>query len=53
MNILYFSWSLGSALDPVLLEAWLTAVAPYVRSGPVQWKTIPQMYDAYMAWEAG
>ena len=51
VNILYFSWSLGSPLDPLLLEEWLQAVEPYVQAGRVQWKTLPEMYDAYVAWE--
>ena len=53
VNILYFSWSLGSPLDPALLEAWLKAVEPYVQAGRVQWRTLPEMYDAYVAWEVG
>jgi hypothetical protein len=24
----------------------------YVRAGQVEWKTLPEMYDAYSAWEA-
>ena len=53
VNILYFSWSLGSPLDPLVLEEWLKAVEPYVKTGRVQWKTLPEMYDAYVAWEGG
>ncbi|MCX6026487.1 MAG: hypothetical protein NTY23_09550 [Chloroflexi bacterium] len=53
VNILYFSWSLGSPLDPLVLEQWLKAVEPYVKAGRVQWKTLPEMYDAYVAWEGG
>ena len=53
VNILYFSWSLGSPLDPLLLEQWLQAVELYVHAGRVQWKTLPEMYEAYVAWEGG
>jgi hypothetical protein len=52
VNILYFAWSMGSPLDPELLEEWLVAVAPYVQAGRVQWKTLPEMLEAYVAWEA-
>lgn len=51
VNIYYVSWSLGSPLDKRLLEAWLQRIQPYVQSGRVQWKTLPEMYDAYVAWE--
>ena len=43
----YVSWSLGQALDKAVLEKWLQMVNKYVESGKVQWKTIPEMYDAY------
>jgi hypothetical protein len=26
-------------------------VKPYVDDGRVQWKTLPEMYDLYTAWE--
>ena len=51
VNTYYMSWSLGSALDKTLLEIWLQRIQPYVKSGKVQWKTLPEMYDAYVAWE--
>jgi pimeloyl-ACP methyl ester carboxylesterase len=51
INIYYVSWSLGSPLDKALLEAWLQRIQPYVESGRVQWKTLPEMYDAYVRWE--
>jgi len=51
INIYYVSWSLGSPLDKALLEAWLQRIQPYVKSGQVEWKTLPEMYDAYVQWE--
>ncbi|MEM3555078.1 MAG: hypothetical protein QXU79_04625 [Candidatus Micrarchaeaceae archaeon] len=53
VNIYYISWSLGKSLDKGLLETWLQRIQPYVQSGRVEWKTLPQMYDAYVAWEQG
>jgi hypothetical protein len=52
VNHLYFVWSLGSALDESLLERWLASVDPYVARGQVVWKTMPEIYDDYLAWEA-
>ena len=51
VNTYYMSWSLGSALDKTLLEKWLQRIQPYVNAGKVQWKTLPEMFDAYVAWE--
>jgi len=51
VNIFYVSWSLGSALDKSTLEEWLKAIKPYVDAGKVQWKTLPEMYDAYITKE--
>jgi hypothetical protein len=31
-----------------LLDNWLTRIDAYVAAGKVQWKTIPEMYDAYL-----
>ncbi len=52
VNIYYVAWSFGKALDRELLEAWLQEIQPYVESGRVEWKTLPEMYDAYIRWEA-
>ncbi len=49
VNIYYNSWSFGEALDQTLLEEWLQRLQPYIDSGRVQWKTLPEMYDIYMA----
>ena len=50
VNILYFAWSIGDPArvkDP-LLEQWLQAIQPYIESGQVEWKTLPEIYDAYI-----
>jgi hypothetical protein len=52
INALYVGWSIGQQPDPSVVEAWAANVKSYVDSGKVQWKTLPQMYDAYLAWEA-
>lgn len=51
INTYYVSWSLGKELDDSLLEDFLRRVKPYVDDGRVQWKTLPEMYDLYVAWE--
>lgn len=51
VNNFYLSWSLGSQIDKDLLEEWLERLQPYVLSGQVEWKTLPEMYDAYIQWE--
>ncbi len=51
VNIYYVSWSFGTRLDEGLLEKWLQSIQPYVASGRVEWKTLPEMYDAYVQWE--
>lgn len=52
VNIYYVGWSFGSPLDTQLLEIWLQRIVPYVESGQVEWKTLPEMYDAYIQYEA-
>jgi len=49
VNTYYVSWSLGKAIDMDALENWLQRMDAYVQAGQVEWKTLPQMYDAYMA----
>jgi hypothetical protein len=51
VNQYYVAWSLGRPLDEGLLEQWLTMVDGYVASGKVAWKTLPEMYDMYVASE--
>jgi len=48
VNTYYVSWSLGSPLDPKMLELWLQRIDVYVKAGQVEWKTLPEMYDAYV-----
>ncbi|MFZ5909798.1 MAG: hypothetical protein ACOYYU_07280 [Chloroflexota bacterium] len=52
VNAYYVSWSLGQPIELDVLEAWLQRMDAYVRAGQVEWKTLPEMYDAYTAWEA-
>lgn len=41
-------WSIGEqTLDKALVEEWLQALEPYLASGQVEWKTLPEMYEAY------
>ena len=49
VNTYYVSWSLGKAIDIADLENWLQRMDGYVQSGQVEWKTLPEMYDAYIA----
>ncbi len=49
VNIYYVSWSLGQPLELDALEAWLQRLDTYVKAGQVEWKTLPEMYDAYVA----
>ena len=51
INTYYLSWSIGKELDDSLLEDYLRRVKPLVDAGRVQWKTLPQMYDLFIAWE--
>ena len=48
-NIFYVGNSLGTKLNMGLLEDWLQAIDPYVKSGQVEWVTLPEMYQAYVA----
>jgi hypothetical protein len=52
VNTYYISWSLGQELDDSILEDFLRRVKTYVDSGRMQWKTLPEMYDLYVAWES-
>jgi hypothetical protein len=42
VNILYFSWSLGSPLDPALLESWLRPSRPTSRQGECSGRRCPR-----------
>jgi len=48
VNMYYVGWSLGKPLDMDLMEEWLQRVQPYVEAGTVEWKTLGEMYDAYV-----
>ncbi len=51
VNILYLSTSIGSSENTEMLAKWLETVQPYVEQGLVEWKTIPEMYDAFVELE--
>jgi len=42
---LFVVWSFGNELDPDQIDAWLTAVDPYVESGQVAWGTAFDVID--------
>ncbi|MCC7540999.1 MAG: hypothetical protein IT379_32570 [Deltaproteobacteria bacterium] len=52
VNVFYTSWSWGRPVDTMLLDQWLERMQPYLDDGRVEWRTLPQMYDDYVAWEA-
>jgi len=52
VNVFFQLWSFGLALDPEVMERWLIAIEPYVASGQVRWVSLPEMYDAFIDWEA-
>jgi hypothetical protein len=51
-NIYYVAWSFGKPLDLGVMEDWLEAVDARVKTGKLAWRTLPEMYDEYVAWEA-
>ncbi|MBS3752376.1 MAG: hypothetical protein KGY46_03185 [Anaerolineales bacterium] len=52
LNIYCLWWSIGEQiLDKALVEECLQAVESYLASGQVEWKTLPEMYEAYRQWE--
>ena len=51
VNTYYVGWSLGTPLAPKMLELWLQRIDVYVKAGQVEWKTLPEMYEAYVRWE--
>lgn len=52
INMYYVSWSFGAGLDEALLAAWLERVQPYIDTGQAAWKTLPEIYDLYVDWDA-
>jgi len=42
---------MGKLLDNALAEGWLKGIQLYVQLGQVEWKTLLEMYDAYVQWE--
>lgn len=51
INQFYVAWSLGSPLDQDLTRLWLDTIQTYVERGEVVWASLPEVYDAYLAWE--
>jgi len=52
INTYYMWWSIGEKiLDKALVEERLRALEPYLASGQVESKILPEMYDAYPQWE--
>ena len=51
LNMHYVAWSIG---DPILNEEvfdyFFTQIQPYIDSGQVEWKTLPEIYDLYMGY---
>jgi len=52
VNVFYLSWSYGSELDTTVLRSWLSRLNAYVEDGRVEWKSLPEVYDLYLTWEA-
>ncbi|MBU1671576.1 MAG: hypothetical protein KKF41_00345 [Actinobacteria bacterium] len=48
LNVYYVGWSIGAKARTEAVEEWAQAMKTYVDAGKVQWKTLPQMYDAYV-----
>lgn len=51
VNAFVFSWSIGARQDPAMLDAFLSRLDGLVASGRVRFATLPEMYDAFVAWE--
>jgi hypothetical protein len=55
VNILYTAWSIGNKAritdNKDLFDEFFTRLQPYIDSGEVEWKTLPEMYDLYLEWE--
>ncbi len=52
-NFLYHALSIGSAqIDELTYQKWLESIQPYIDSGDVEWKTLPEVYQDYITLEA-
>jgi len=48
-NIYYVAWSIGHPLiDEEAFDYFFEQIQPFIDSGQVEWKTLPEMYDAYV-----
>ncbi len=51
VNLLYVGLSIGGEIEKEVFEKWLEEIQPYINSGKAKWKTLPEIYDAYIAME--
>jgi hypothetical protein len=47
INVVFFVWSFGQAIDHDLLRAFFEGLQPHVDSGAVVWQTLPQFLNTY------
>jgi hypothetical protein len=53
VNIFYVAVSIGNPhIDESLFHEWFEIIQPYLDSGHVQWKTLPDMYRQFIARES-
>jgi hypothetical protein len=52
VNQFYVSWSIGRRRDEATIDAWLDVADPYVRDGQARWRTLQQIHEEFVAWEA-
>lgn len=50
-NTFFLAWSYGKEFDKDLLELYLERINEQVEQGHVVWKTIPEMYEGFIALE--
>jgi hypothetical protein len=48
---LFFVWSYGSALEEEVLKTFYEGLQPYLESGEVVWKTMPELIKSYQKFE--
>ncbi len=49
VNLLYPALSIGSIdFNTSMYQKWLDAIQPYLDSGKVEWKTLPETYQDYI-----
>jgi len=45
----HISWSFGDPLTPELITLWLETMDRYRQAGLIQWRTLPEVHDAFRA----